>query len=80
MQRVSEQLLPEQFDFEQFDKHEVGQFVVFVWLEQFVVTQLVPVQFLIVQLEEEHDEFEPQVVLQTVFVQFVPEQLVLVQF
>ena len=80
MQRVSEQLLPEQFDFEQFDKHEVVQIVVFVWLEQFVVTQLVPVQFLIVQLEKAHDEFEPQVVLQTVFVQFVPEQLVLVQF
>lgn len=79
LQNVSEQFVPVQTDFEQFDWQDDEHVVVFVEFEQFVVVQLAPVQFLTVQFDEEHDTFEPQVVLHTVLVQFVPEQFVLVQ-
>ena len=47
-------------------------------MEQLVVTQLVPVQFLIVQFDTLHagDYIQD---LQSVFVQLVPEQFVLLQ-
>ncbi len=49
LQSDTEQLVPEHLELVQFDKQGDWQVVVFVEFEQLVVTQLVPVQFLIVQ-------------------------------